>query len=309
MDGGSDADAMTPPTTTPPTTTPVPPLECGGEPCMVSQGAAMLGTTPCCTEDDKCGGQSAIFSGCIELGLPGSYTESCPGFSLDTGFPLSFDGCCTPEGTCGAFDGSEGGFGCIPADALPAVDADAGTEPETCNYDPEETCTTILAAHCDGPEDCGSGQQCCGAFEGGGYASFTCQDSCVELAASDGIWSEICHPGQSCDQPLPVDGGMPPTMMPLPDGGIAPYECRTNAMYLPDFWYRCRDTGETPPDNADRSTASGEINCGEIVCGSGEKCCYALEANAEASQGAAHCVDAEVDCTCNPKTVGTDGGL
>jgi hypothetical protein len=270
---------------------------------MVSAGAAMLGTTACCTDDDTCGGTSAIFSGCIELGQLGSYTEECPGYSLaDMGFPLTFPGCCTPSGTCGALDSSEGGFGCIPGDALPD-DGDAGAATGSCTYDAAETCESIVTAFCDGPEDCPGSQQCCGEFAGGGYGSFTCQDSCVELAATGEIWSEVCHPGQSCDQPVLADGGMPPTMNPLPDGGVAAYECRMNTTYLPDFWFRCRDTGEEPP--AAGSTAADEINCGESVCGAGEKCCYALSPGDAITDGVAHCVAADEPCTCNP--AGGDG--
>jgi hypothetical protein len=225
------------------------------------------------------------------------------------GFPLSFGGCCTPEGTCGVLDDSEGGFGCIPASSLPMLDADAGTDgPLNCDYDPAETCNRIIEAHCDGPEDCSGGQQCCGEFSGGGYASFTCQDNCVELTAEGDVWSEICHPGQSCDPPLPPpDGGMPPTMNTLPDGGIAPYECRMNTTYLPGFWFRCRDTGEEPPSEAG-STAANEINCGDGVCGAGEKCCYSLEPSAEITGGVAHCVQADEPCTCQPQD-SEDGGI
>jgi len=281
---------------------PPPPLMCGGDPCMISSGAAMLGTTACCTTDDKCGGMSALSAECLPLGAPGSYDESCPAFMLNAGFPLNFTGCCTAAGECGALDSSTGGFGCIPDSALPATDG--GGIGQSCNYDPAATCTSILTAYCDGPEDCSGGQQCCATFAGRGYASFTCEDSCVELAAAGGIWSEVCHPGQTCDQPLPTDGGMAP--MTAPDGGVIPYKCLSSAMYLPDFWYRCRDTG-TEPTTAG-STASGEINCGDSTCGSGQKCCYALGAGAAITDGTAHCVAADAPCTCLPSGGEADGG-
>jgi hypothetical protein len=280
------------------------PLTCGGAPCMVSAGAAMLGASACCTSDDRCGGMSLLATECIPLGASGNYDETCPPLSL--GGVIDFPGCCTPAGECGALDSSQGGFGCIPGDAL-AMAPDGGVG-QSCDYDPDATCTSILAVYCDGPEDCGSGKQCCGRFGGGGYDSFSCEDSCVELAAQGEIWSEICHPGQECDQPLPTDGGtmMMGGPMTLPDGGVIAYECRQSDMYLPDFLFRCRDTG-TEPEEAG-SVASGEINCGSSTCGSGQKCCYALDPGAAASAGNARCVDADEACTCGGGSSGDDGG-
>jgi hypothetical protein len=283
---------------------------CGGETCMVSAGAMMLGTTACCTADDTCGGMTALAAECIPLGLEGSYDESCPDFNLDTGiFPLTWTGCCTPDGVCGALEGSEGGFGCIPNDFLASM-LDGGVG-QTCDYDPNATCTSILTAYCDGPEDC-PGQQCCGEYGGNGYSSFTCQDSCVDLAAMGGIWSEVCHPEMGCDQPSP-DAGMNAFAA---DAGASDYQCRRNTTYLPDFWYRCRDTGELPDVSESGSTAAGEINCGDTVCGDGEKCCYALDANAPPADGStpinsgtAHCVGVDEPCTCAAPPDDSDSGL
>ena len=286
----------------------VPALMCGGDACTISAGAAMLGTTACCAEDDACGGMMSVLSTtCLALGAQGNLDQTCPDVSLAAGaFTLGFPGCCTPSGVCGALDSSAGGFGCIPNDAL-AFGVDGGVG-QSCTYDPTATCTSIMAAYCDGPEDCPGDQQCCGQFGGGGYASFTCEDSCVELAQQGEVWSEICHPGQECDQPLPTDGGMPGGQMPalLPDGGLVPYECRVGTMYLPEFWPRCRDTGTEPTEAG--STAAGEINCGEDVCGAGQKCCYALEESQMASQGVAHCAPADAPCTCSGSGGGDDAG-
>ncbi len=290
-----------------PTVTPTPPLMCGGETCTIAAGAAMLGTTACCTTDDACGGLSPLSPDCLPLGAIGSYDETCPDFTLTAGFPLTFGGCCTVDGECGALDSSEGGFGCIPAGALQPTDG--GGAGQICTYDPTATCTSILVAFCDGPEDCSGGQQCCGQFAGGGYSMFTCEDSCVELAAMGGIWSEACHPGETCTQPILTDAGMPPVA--VPDGGVIAYECRMNTMYLPDFLFRCRDTGDEPA--AAGSTASGEVNCGDGVCGTGEKCCYALggaatgDAGTGADNGVAHCVASDTPCTCAPGA-DNDGG-
>ena len=76
-------------------------------------------------------------------------------------------------------------------------------------------------------------------------------------------------------------------------------------MYLPGFLYRCRDTGETPSSAG--STAAGEINCGDSVCGSGEKCCYALSAGAGIGDGVAHCAPVADPCTCSASSDGDAG--
>ena len=50
------------------------------------------------------------------------------------------------------------------------------------------------------------------------------------------------------------------------------------------------------------STAAGEINCGENVCGSGEKCCISVP-------GLAVCVPESQSCTCvttEPDDAGTE---
>jgi hypothetical protein len=60
-----------------------------------------------------------------------------------------------------------------------------------------ETCSCGLAncdtmeAHCDGPEDCGSGEVCCGTLSqsGAGYDSFECATSCQ----STGNQRIACH--------------------------------------------------------------------------------------------------------------------
>ena len=47
---------------------------------------------------------------------------------------------------------------------------------ESCEC-PVRGCET-LEAHCDGPEDCGEGQVCCGTLSGSSYSEFRCADSC-----------------------------------------------------------------------------------------------------------------------------------
>lgn len=69
---------------------------------------------------------------------------------------VTWPGCCTPEGQCGALD-SSGTLGCIPNASLMMV------APQACDYDPNNMCTSIVQVTCDGAEDC-PGQQCCGHY-------------------------------------------------------------------------------------------------------------------------------------------------
>jgi hypothetical protein len=176
---------------------------------------------------------------------------------------ITFPGCCTPDGQCGALDGSEGGSGCIANDLLMVA-------AQSCDYDPTNTCERIVDIACDGSKDCPSGQSCCGHYAGG-YREFVCAADCMaEETAQGGTWSQICHPGDTCA----VDG----------------YECRGNTDFLPEWLYRCRDTGVDP--GAPGNTAADAINCGDSVCGAGEKCCLSVPGD----QGV--CTPAGETCRC-----------
>lgn len=276
------------------TTPPVPPVmtgvTCGTTTCMPTSGQAMLGGTSCCrgANMDECGLMTALIPGsCMELGQPGGVDPTCPSYDvMNLGF-LLWPGCCTPAGTCGALDSSMDGLGCIP-------NADIGLAEQTCTYDPNNTCTGLLPVACDGPEDCAAGEYCCGEYAGGGYVELTCRESCSAMEAAPdggmavdtgvptgGVWSEICHADQVCEVPN--------------------YTCMSNTDYLPAFLARCRDTGVDPPSSG--STAAGEINCGDAVCGSGEKCCISLP------EGDPYCADLGDTCYCNAGgTLGGDDG-
>lgn len=283
------------PTVIPPTATSI---TCGTATCMPTAGQAMLGSMSCCrgTNMDECGLMTALLpGGCMELGQPGGIDPTCPTYDvMGLGF-LVWPGCCTPAGTCGALDSSMDGLGCIPSATLPATpDAGAPTE-QTCTYDPNNTCTGLLPVECDGPEDCASGQFCCGEYEGG-YVQLTCRDACSTMETppdagavvdagpgTGGIWSEICHAGQTCE--------------------VSGYTCSSNTDYLPAFLARCRDT-MTQEAPASWSTTSGEINCGDALCGVGEKCCISTP------EGAPYCADVGDACRCNASgnQGGDDGG-
>ena len=248
------------------------PVECGGQTCMPPMGGAMLGTA-CCTDDDECGIESALAPGmCLPANAPGGIDPSCPNYDV-MGF-LTWYGCCTPEGQCGALGGA---LGCVPNASLMAT-------PQACTYDPDNTCTRLFEVECDGAEDCSGDQKCCGHYDGG-YRKFTCADDCAaEQTEQGGTWSEACHPGDTCE---------------TPDGGAAEFMCLANLEFLPDYLFRCRDTGTEPTEAG--STAAGEINCGEAVCGAGEKCCIS-------EPGVPACVPSGQACTCTNETTPDDAG-
>ena len=278
-----DPDTSTDPggDTTPPTTNQPPatadPVVCGDETCAtVGPQAAAMGVSACCLEDDGgCGIQTSLSGNTgLPQGAPGGADATCP----DLVVPGEADwvGCCTPEGQCGALDSGDDGLGC--------VDNMNFMQPEqSCTYDPDNTCQRLVEVNCDGAEDCPGDQVCCGRWQEG-YRGFTCEDSCEAAEDADdggGIWSEACHPGESCS----VDG----------------FSCLQNLDYLPDFLFRCRDTGEEPGSAG--SPAAGEVNCGPQVCGRGEQCCLS-------EPGEPACVAGDTPCSCNPGVDDSnDGGM
>jgi hypothetical protein len=252
------------------------PVMCGGQTCDAPMAVmGMSFAMPCCQEDDTCGLETLLAPGtCLPPASPGGVDSTCPTYDV-MGF-LTWYGCCTPEGQCGAIDGT-GTLGCIPNSALMAPE-------QSCTYDASNTCTRIVEVNCDGNEDCPGSQKCCGQYDGG-YRKLVCADDCAEEeAAQGGTWSNICHPGDTCE---------------TPDGGAAAFMCLQNTDFLPDFLSRCRDTG-TPAEETG-STAAGEINCGDSVCGSGQKCCISVP-------GLAVCTPSNQDCGCTPEGGLDDGG-
>ena len=262
--GGSSGSAGTPA---------MPPLECGGTECpALDPQSAMLGISACCTDDNGCGLMTGLSPNCLPRNAPGGVDSSCPIFqSMNGMFNITYFGCCTPAGKCGALAG--GSLGCIPNAELMAAD-------QSCTYDAQNTCTRIVDVACDGAEDC-PGQKCCAVYQGG-YRKFECGDDCSVADAPPAVYSsEACHPGDTCS----VDG----------------YSCFQNLMILPDNLYRCRDTGEAPV-RTDTSTAANEVNCGDTVCGSGQKCCISIP-------GESVCVPKSRNCPCVPEGGDVDGGM
>jgi hypothetical protein len=118
-------------------------------------------------------------------------------------------------------------------------------------------CTQAVDVTCDGPEDCPSGQRCC-ALWAQQYQQFGCFDSCAaqaaDAAAGQALWIEMCHAGDTCEDPAA--------------------QCLTNTAYLPENLSRCYTDGNPIP--ADVGAGAEEINCGDDVCGTGEKCCLRI---------------------------------
>jgi hypothetical protein len=129
------------------------------------------------------------------------------------------------------------------------------------------TCSLAVAARCDGEEDCGEGQVCCGVFDPVRftYASIGCADSCP----TDGNHFALCHPGESCSDP-----------------GLS---CRRSLLIGYEFISVCAGSVDVPGD-ATGEPIAGEIACGESTCRAGsEKCC--LRARYEFFDLSAHTLD------------------
>lgn len=243
-------------------------LSCGSTVCPPVNEQAAEFVQACCTQTgNQCGLQTPLTEGCLPLDAPGSLDPTCPTVAVAEGF--SMRGCCLPGGTCGVATGQLG-LGCVEF-------ASDGQAPTSCTYDPTNTCTNLSEVTCDGPEDCGDSQVCCGRYNGGPYDRFECRTSCD---APDGgnastQWFEMCHPGQTC--------------------GTNGYTCRTST-FLPSYLYRCYTDG-TEATNAG-NTAADAVNCGSSVCTGSQTCCWQ-------SPGEPYCAAAGA-CRCKQPS---DGGI
>jgi hypothetical protein len=154
------------------------------------------------------------------------------------------------------------------------------------------TCTSAVETACDGPEDCPSGQRCCGEYNQGGYDKFGCYASCSAPGGAGGaggaggmaamtmgpILFELCHPGDTCED--------------------STAQCLTSS-YLPNSLSRCLPSMlvgvamGSPPD-ASLGQGKNQVNCGTDVCGSTQKCCVRQPLGA-------YCAPKSDTCVCNPK--------
>ncbi len=181
--------------------------------------------------------------------------------------------CASDEGETGDGAGESDG-GSAPRPRQPVSVYDAGL-PEEGRF-----CSFVVAAECDGSEDCADGMVCCGTFNGGAftYDSIRCEAECDPAAGG----FLLCHEGDVC----PVEGDV----------------CR-RSLVLPDYLSICTEPSMfAPTEMFQPSTAASEVNCGhERVCGAGERCCVmtswdaALEAIVPVS---GTCADQGTDCAC-----------
>ena len=140
-------------------------------------------------------------------------------------------------------------------------------------------CTMLVGAECDGDEDCDGDEVCCGAYTGTGYSSINCQADCTSAASV-----KLCHYGESCGTGT--------------DGGTS--DC-SGSSYLPASFGVCVST-VTPATEASSSAVAGEINCGDVTCGEGEKCCL------RGSTKTPYCTSVDNECLCDNEPGEDDGG-
>jgi hypothetical protein len=240
--------------------------ECGSQTCTLPQGARIERITTCCTDQNACGLKLPEATKCLPANLPGYQTASCPSYtSPDAGLQLT--GCCSQSG-CGSLDPF---VGCI-------LDTDMGKPSAACTYDPGDDCTSVTAVTCDGAEDCGKGQKCCGEFVsnglGGAFTQFGCYDECPGTDAGGAVlWREMCHAGDSCSD-------------------VGPGNSCTTSMFLPASLTRCFTSGTAADPKLNKS--AGRVNCGDGVCGEGQKCCVRPPHDS-------YCAAPGEDCKCTAK--------
>jgi len=178
-------------------------------PDMSMQGFSFPG---CCKPNGMCGVQDTFLGlGCVdpsEFGGPAS--QPCGSVVVDAG----------TGGTGGApSDAGVGGTGGSTTDAgTPgAIVCGSNNNPGVCNVGDKccvlspgldycdsasATCQcsngncNITEVTCDGNEDCGAGQMCCGIISGNTYTKTVCQASCNGTTER-----EICHPNGTCVTP------------------------------------------------------------------------------------------------------------
>lgn len=181
-----------------------------------------------------------------------------------------------------------------PADASPgsdaAADAAAGgsSAPPISLPLPDTICALAVGAACDGNEDCGQGQTCCGQYEPilFRYTRIECMPSC------DGTNQvQLCRPGESCAR--------------------AGTECRSSLIIPYDFIGVCAAPDSAVPMMTGGAT-EGEIACGEAACALGsEQCCLRSRydfMDMSISALEPYCAPLGDRCSCNHKVEPTDAG-
>jgi hypothetical protein len=149
----------------------------------------VLGEIACCLSSGGCGIRVPLLGDrCLSPAQAGTVEPECPPFIAPNGAVAQ--GCCSPAGLCGAYD-RFGDLGCIVANP-----SDAGMH---CTPHPDDTCRSVVAVPCDGPEDCETGSICCARSNFGLYDLYGCFRSCAAAEAADrGVWLAVCHSLDDC---------------------------------------------------------------------------------------------------------------
>ena len=152
-------------------------------------------------------------------------------------------------------------------------------------------CSLKLGVRCDGDEDCGGSQVCCGTYDQTtfAYMSMECADSC------DGAGQrKLCHPGDVCPN--------------------ADHVCRRSSLLPFDFVSVCTTPAMVMSEQVGAAVA-GEITCGTASCEVGvEQCCLAARVTMQPAISIMalepYCAPTSEACECGQAAVAqpVDGG-
>jgi hypothetical protein len=251
------------------------PVSCGGTQCAEPHSTP-LSPGPCCGDAGGCGVESPMAAAfcALEPGLGGP-DLNCPDVAAFDGAILQ--GCCSPDGSCGAFD-RFGTFGCIPG-------ANLVSPPVACRYKDATRCDRVVEVACDGPEDCPLGFQCCARVQPDHYDAFGCFPDCRAIVdGRHGVWLPLCHPGEPCERAGQLCSTVPE--LPLP-------------------YARCYPSLELEVDSGPPEPFETGVRCGDETCATGEKCCLRPPKRT-------YCSPIASRCECAPDldaSVNVDGGV
>jgi hypothetical protein len=148
-------------------------------------------------------------------------------------------------------------------------------------------CVLEVGAQCDGPEDCGAGQTCCGTYDPLmlTYTRVGCSESC----SAPNLYP-FCHASDECAEGL---------------------VCRRSRILPHEFVAVCAPPPDVPAAAA-ASAVAGRITCGETTCEVGvEHCCLAAEfvfQQMSAVALAPYCAPLDVPCSCEGRPADVDAG-
>jgi hypothetical protein len=166
-----------------------------------------------------------------------------------------------------------------PPMSTPNPDASPPPPPPPPPSSPDPVCSLEVGAECDGAEDCGNGEVCCGTLKElvPTYETIKCQKQCDPPRSF-----EICHAGVKCR-----------------DGS----ECRRSSIIPHDFIGVCFDVPNRSDEPIGKPIAK-EIACGPTPCEFGtEKCCLNAKVTFVTPPAAEppYCAPLSADCLCDEK--------